>query len=178
MLFVLLERISMKKTLCFSLVAIACLIGLALASPVGQVISNIYQTESAVSGSLPLVIGGDPGTIKQMSSPVAGQPLIFGIDVTNPNNVTVTGMIILNFTMAKIAVSDIAINPLNTPSGTASAENFGLYNNKTVTFELYTTEQENSPNFYFRPGLNGNITLLAIVYNAVGTYTMSMAVIR
>jgi len=104
----------------------------------------------------------------------AGQHFYFFLDVWNPNNKSILGMMRVTFTKVNITVGDVLLN--SPPSYITNVIYKGIYGS-TMVFQLEARNQEASPYFEFRPGINYNATCIIIAFNTIGTYDWNICVI-
>ena len=135
-------------------------------------ISETYRGTVEVNIAQPLKIYPDPDT-PFPNTTVVGHPLKISLNVENPNNVTIVGIIVLNFTKSNIKLGDVHVYSDALYKGHPLLINKIIYND-TLVFTIRVAWY--NPYFSFEPGLNANVTYFYVLFNEVGKYDWSLAV--
>ena len=146
-------------------------VGVALAG-YWHSISETYRGTVEVNIAQPLKIYPDPST-PFPNTTVIGHPLKISLDVENPNNVTIVGIIVLNFTKSNIKLGDVYIYSDALYKGHPLLINKVIYDD-TLVFTIRVAWYDSY--FSFEPGLNANVTYFYVLFNEVGKYEWSLAV--
>lgn len=168
-----------KKRYLISVLAACVLIGLVYAQLTWQTVSNVYHSQTDVSASQPLTISPDPciggGSSPGLRAMSTGVPADLWLDVNNPNNASVNGWVMINFTSTTtINPNDVSI--LSASPFYVAAVSLGVYNNNTLAYKIALSTTFGLGDFRFDPGYRANFTCFTIQYNTPGSYNWTLAI--
>jgi hypothetical protein len=163
-----------KNKMALLAIMVGALVCLVFAESSWHIISNILKGRTQVAQAELLNIYPDPST-PFPNVTITGQPFTIKVDVKNPNNVTINGKIMLNFTKTGMSLNDVVVSTEASYEGhLVWVTKSGLYGD-TLVF-IIEVNYIGSTYFHFNPGLNDNVTYVAVQYNTEGTYDWSLAV--
>jgi hypothetical protein len=164
----------MKKSyIVFLFIAASLMLLSTVQATATTIISNIYESQTAVVPNQSLSVSPDNGSSGISTIPketYVGTPVQVGIDVKNPNNVAIIANFMLNITRLGITSNDVTVYD---PAPNQQVIVEGPYSDQTLVFLI---EMNDGLGFTLYPGQAKNVTTIYVEYYIAGDYIYDLAI--